>query len=711
MSYGLIYTLPFKDIKQKLYTVKVEQDGYTGKAVELKGQPSPFTVDIDTEEFLYTPLRLSTATLHTFGSDYLQSLFSTNYRMNRVTLYDGSTPVWCGYVKPEVYTQDFRHEKFPLDIECYSAMSVLEFLDFKQQGETRGFISLWDIIKLCVSESGGLYSAVYIPHTYAKDSGKYSSWENPLPDMKVSQQNFFDEDDKAMTLIEVLEHVMKLLNWTCVDWRGELYFIDADGTGEYYKYTPDFSSYTKAYADRQAAQGIGYSGSNHTLDIIPGYNKVVINCSNYPVGDALPNMDYDSFFKIGEKEKSIPDYTKTITYRPTSSNILMHAFKVVNEDTMQLQIIGIEEEKSIFDNSEVGFVIGAIPQKYDIIKKVDDKPERNDWEFKERVMIGLVRPGDPTHKLIYNEGQETEIIKIIGASSVYQDGAFSVDFNLGVELSYSDPAAKGYVSDMDFHFMFRIGNNYYHGKSDGSYIWDNNPAQNPDYPNKFVVDWGDEAQKPGAGSTLTTFEGSYPLISSRQLNDGLDGMKGFIIKLPGDRILSGELELIIYAPRVKIYHSTFTSPDAIYLEGFELEYKKTGDSEDDTDRIYENVINEAYINPLDDIEMKISSYNDDGACYSKVLINDGYLTDNLYNGITGELIRPEDFLIRRIINHYESTKYKLSLDLKRADIKPYTIMTDNNTQGKTYINIGGEIDYKENKFTCILLEHETGTNN
>lgn len=710
MSYGLLYTLPFRDIKEKLLSVTIEQEGYSGSSKELKGQKSPFSVTIDDDDFIYTPIRTSTATLHVFGSDYLQSLFSTDYRMNRVTLYDGSTPVWCGYVKPEVYTQDFRHVKFPLDIECYSAMSVLEFLDFKQQGDTRGFISLWDLIKLCVKESGGLYSAIYIPHTYAKNSAGYSNWENPLSDMMVSQQNFFDEDDEAMTLKEVLENVMKLLNWTCVDWMGELYFVDMDGT-EYYKYKADFSSYEQVNSDSIKVQDVGYSGSDHTLDIVGGYNKVVVNCSNYPVGDALPDLDYDNFIKIGEKEQSVPDYTKTITYRPNANNIMMHAFKVVNEDTMQLQIIDVEEEKEIFDQSEVGFVIGAIPQKYDMIEKVDDKPERNDWEFKERVMIGLVRPGDPTHKLIYNEGQETEIIKIIGASSVYQDGAFSVDFNLGVDLSYSDPAAKGYVSDMDFHFMFRIGNNYYHGKSDGSYIWDNNSAQNPDYPNKFVVDWGEEAQQPGSASTLTTFEGSYSLISSRQLNDGLDGMKGFIIKLPGDRILSGELELIIYAPRVKIFHSTFTSPDAIYLEGFSLEYKKTGDSEEDTDRIYENVINEAYINPLDDIELNISSYNNDGACYSKVLLGDVYLTDNLYNGITNEFIRPEDFLIRRIINHYESTKFKLSLDLKRGNIKPYTKITDDNTQGKEYLCIGGEIDYKLNKFACILLEHERGTSN
>lgn len=46
------------------------------------------------------------------------------------------------------------------------------------------------------------------------------------------------------------------------------------------------------------------------------------------------------------------------------------------------------------------------------------------------------------------------------------------------------------------------------------------------------------------------------------------------------------------------------------------------DDDKDSDRIYENVVNENFINELDEIEFKISSYNNDGACYSKVLLLD-----------------------------------------------------------------------------------------
>ena len=704
MSYGLLYTLPFRDIKQKLYTVKVEQEGYSGKTVELKGQPSPFTVTIDDEQFLYTPSRFSTATLHTFGSDYLQSLFSTNYRMNRVTLYDGETPIWCGYVKPEVYTQDFRHVKFPLDIECYSAMSVLEFIDFKQQGNTRGFISLWDLIKLCIKESGSLYSAVYIPHTYAKDAVRFTSWENPLSDMMVSQQNFFDEDDKAMTLKEVLEHVMKLLNWTCVDWRGELYFVDADGTGEYYKYNLDLSSYTKVNADSLVVQDIGFSGANHTLDIVPGYNKVVVNCSNYSIEEDIPTIDFDSMkFDSEQIFGSVESGKRRFVrlYKTESSNpVHMQWYKLTKSDGTLTPTT----------ESKVGakeLLCGAQAQKEEVIEYVDGKPTTIEHNYTEQVYIPLGWQTDfsmPKASPIYTEEEPIMIMR--GGSSAYQGGGFGINFNVLVSI-FKDQTRGEALRSYDFHFSLRVGKYYYHGKSDGSFIWDTNPVYNPDYPNNLEVDWRDEAML-GSGN-ISLFDKTYNLKTSRTLDDGYEGLKGFIVKFPTDRVLTGDLEIVFYGPRIEGVR--FSSFESLTIRDFEIGYKASGEEKEDSDRIYENVINEAYINPLDDIEMKISSYNNDGACYSKALIGENYLANNLYNGITGELIRPEEFLIRRIINHYESTKYKLSLEIKKGDVKPYTTLTDNNTKGKKYVNIGGEIDYKMNKFTCILLEHEKGTSN
>ena len=715
MSYGTAYTLPFKSIKGKDYLVRIEREGYAGSAAELKGQTSPFVVSIDNEDdFIYQPSRMSTATLAIFGGDYLQDLFSTDYRMHRVTLYEDGAAAWCGFVRPEMYTQDYRSVKFPLDLECYSAMSVLEYIDYEQQGERRGFVSLWDLLKLCVSESRGQYTAVYLPHVYGKSKAEFDAWTNPFAQMTVSEQNFFDEDGKPMKLKDVMEEVMKLLNWTCADWRGELYFVDADNEdGDYYKYNPTLTSYTKVKADTMVVQEIGFAGSDHTLDIVPGYNKVTVRCSNYPVGDTLPDLSFDEMETIGEQEDDrdfpVMQVSKTITLRPADySKIEMNAFKWIPYGTdNSLTPLDIEEEKEVYKESPDN-IVGAIPEQYDVIGKDESgNPERTDYEFKERITIDLatVEFGNsgsttPTFtKFVYRGRGNTEIMRIKGVTASYRSGAFSISFKMELNMSFSQLGGDT-LNSYDFRFRLRIGSMYYHGKSDGSCYWDTDSAQSAEYGNNLEMDWQDEALK-GSGKA-SRFEGTYSLKTSRKLGDGFDGMDGFIIKVPEDRVLSGDLELVIFAPDIVMEYAK--SPNSLALTDFSFTYQDKKKEDSDSDRIYENVVNENYINELDEIEFKISSYNNDGSCHSKVLLGDNYLENNLYCGITGGNIRPEELLIRRVIDHYSATKIKLSQVLKKADIKPFSILTDKFMSGKRFMDIGGEIDYKMNRFTCIMLE-------
>ena len=137
MSYGLIYTVPFATLDNIPCVVEIEKEDYVGASTELTAGATPFTIDIDSEEFLYTPTRFSTAKLQVVGSDYLQSLFSTAYKEFRVTLKKNGVITWCGFIKPELYTQDYTAKTFTLEIECISAMSVLEFIDYSIEGESK----------------------------------------------------------------------------------------------------------------------------------------------------------------------------------------------------------------------------------------------------------------------------------------------------------------------------------------------------------------------------------------------------------------------------------------------------------------------------------------------------------------------------------------------------------------------------------------------
>ena len=201
-------------------------------------------------------------------------------------------------------------------------------------------------------------------------------------------------------------------------------------------------------------------------------------------------------------------------------------------------------------------------------------------------------------------------------------------------------------------------------------------------------------------------DGDYKsIINDKKLNDPYQGASGKMIysSFTGSGITTGELEFQLLA---SMYPSE-VNKYGVFLQNFTVKFipRDGEDTTSNSDRIYENVINENYINELDEIELKISSYNHDGACYGKVVLSTDYLRDDLYSYIEGTTIRPEEQLIRRIINRYNTTRVKLTqVILLSPDITPLSRLSDNYMVNKRFINAGGSIDYKMNRFQCVMIE-------
>ena len=126
-----------------------------------------------------------------------------------------------------------------------------------------------------------------------------------------------------------------------------------------------------------------------------------------------------------------------------------------------------------------------------------------------------------------------------------------------------------------------------------------------------------------------------------------------------------------------------------------------------SDRIYSNVVNADYINELDEIEEKISSYNHDGLCYSKVLLGNDYITDNLYETINNTTTRPEELLLRRLVNQYEHPKIKLTQVLMNSNenLRPIDKLTDTyQLAGKKFVITGKETSYRSDTSEIKMIE-------
>ena len=685
MSYGLIYTIPFATLSDIPCVVEIEKEDYTGRAVELTAGVPPFTVDIEDEEFLYTPTRFSTARIQVAGSDYLQSLFSTEYRQYRVTFKKDGVITWCGFIKPELYTQDYVSDTFVMELECISAMSVLEFIDYTLEGKDKSFVSLWKLLQKCISASRGGYNAVYIPHVYASNKSAYTSGENVLDKMTVSEQNFFDEDDKPMKLKEVLEEVCKLLNWTCTDWKGELYFVDVDHSGVYHKYDISMTNKTEDTPNFLNAQSIGYSGTGHSLDILSGYNKASVKCSNYPIDTILPEEEYkdlEELKTIDDKKADQSQVCRSIYCVPKKWSTDLY-----DTNGSLIPVDKLSDYKDVLPSLQGTTLVRSCTYKQ---KKTGQyfSPEITDYSF-----IDTIRVRQVDSKELYVKAMSFKL-----APAFYSNCAIAISGEVKVmEAEDMIPFGNSENGTMqELACKIRIGNKYFgnpYGEIDtGGFTWSENEKN-------FVI------------LTLTSFNNDksldwIPITNRKELSMPYTGLSGVIA--PITNLISGDLEFTLLAERRWRGTGSQLNNAGLYIKDFKVTYQKEdgiSKTNDNTDRTYENTLNESYINELDEIEFKISSYNEDGACYSKVLLNGDYLRDNLYNTILDTTIRPEEMIITRIINHYSATRIKLTQVIKNSDeITPLTKTSDDFLVSKKFINAGGSIDYANNRFEYIMIE-------
>ena len=680
--YNLIYTVPFTSVDGEALTVQILEDGATGTPTELVGGTPPFVVDMNDEDFLYTPTRFSGATLKLVGSDYLQNLFSTQYQKFKVNLLKDSSILWTGFITPEVYSQDYDNSLFELEIECISALSTLEYIDFKQEGAT---ISLLGIINKCITASNGDYRAIYIPNTYTTS----------LDSILVSTANFIDEDGKAMTLKECLEEVCKFLNWTVTEYEGCVYFIDVD----YIKagktaYTNILTDTSVTLSSSISLNSITSKGNSNQLSILGGYNKVVIIDSDYEADkdELYPELEFANDTKLHhlvtdiEGKRYQKEYydTTAFTFSTFKYNALSKSYDATTDS--MFSNIGEQLAGSIAVQQS-NYEIDDMPNKLNWDKMIEIKQYEDGYSSSEYYDSMLCRQSDSTILAKY------PVIQTKASSSTL---LFDPSIKLAINFQiYPLTEINGCIGDFNIKVggtdEFDLDGVYILAKLRCGNYWYNGTSWTTDSNNSFKI-YTDITRKNIVGEWFNA-------KNTNDFTQGVNNLTGTIINF--DKVIIGDLELILYNPKFPIPVAYFFLKD-ITIDSQRVSFSTVIEDDSKKDTKYENVVNEDYINALDDIEFKITSKNDSELSYSKA-INGNTILDKVGNTIYNSSEKPEKLLIQRIINQCKQPKIKL-LQVIKPEILPYSIVTDNYLQGKQFVFTGGRINYEDNSMECNLIE-------
>lgn len=667
---GLRYNIPFKDYKGNAYEVLIYRADYEGEPTELVGAPSCFVVSGTDEDFIYTPVRTSTATISVIDSELLMDLYSINNQYAAVKLMKNGVLEWTGYIRPEQFTQPYVNGRVNVGVECVSALATLENVEYKPFSVI-GTITMWGLMGYLITQAKGEYKGVYIPHVYGVTALKNT---NILEEITLIENNFTAEE---MNCLEVMQEVCKFLNWTVHDIGGYLYFVDPDWKGEYRLYDETLSEYVTEYGNEVNVQDVGYNGSDgNVLDVVPGYNKARVKAINNVFDDVVKDEAYDILDKYANGDYYIGTYKGDDGAHGVRKQFLkpmlwkLYQYRDAVSPSLDSEVV---EAMTV---AELNDVYGAVLMReadYRCVDTDDPTPDEGvtDFNYIDSIQIRVADTSSATLNLMRTQMAVT----MEGEHAVYADCAISVDFDIDgfFDDDMLEPGKKFF--DRVVTLLVECGGMYYNGT-----------AWVSDYTT-FAVEIDENG---GVKSNRTPFT-------------PYTGISGYVIPM----------DFFVGKPRITIYCPVWMTEYAThYITGTKIRNLKFGyakkdgvvDEGEGGDRVYENVVNEAYMSDAEEIEFGISSYNADGATYSKAMLQGRWLTE-MYADVVGEYARPEELMIRRIVNRYGVTKIKLTEVLQMTgEITPLTILSERSMANKRFRMTSGEWNYEQNRLTIQMQE-------
>lgn len=193
---------------------------------------------------------------------------------------------------------------------------------------------------------------------------------------------------------------------------------------------------------------------------------------------------------------------------------------------------------------------------------------------------------------------------------------------------------------------------------------------------------------------------------------------GVAIKLPDDKILCGKIHFEMSDPNHLGTHPMYRTDggahfcSAFHISDFTFKYTNNkvtynifNDIVDDSDVVYNNVINDNNVSEMEDIELLVNSNAKNIASYSNCATKSGDKFDYLktvYSPLHDKNVLPEQMLIDKLYSHYKAPKFRYSNNLNRG----FSILSRiyENSLKKEMVVDQMSIDYANESCNVSLIE-------
>lgn len=262
MALGIRYKSEFYGKDGIVWRAEILQDGYGGtEPVEFDvPEESPLTIEWPERDKL-EPLQCSNATLKLISNSDRQfiDLYSVDVGEIRLDVYRAGVLYWSGVLDTELYEEPYSTQNGYEVMLTFSDFSCLDRFDWTGTG----LISIYEIITSCLEMCGVHYNSII-----KKISTQISQYGSvlTLDEVRVQQENFYDEEGIALTAQEVLEAVLTPFALRMIQKAGSIYVYDLNAI----------------YSEQ--ASPVVWDSDNSVLSADKMYNNVKVTFS--PYGDA-----------------------------------------------------------------------------------------------------------------------------------------------------------------------------------------------------------------------------------------------------------------------------------------------------------------------------------------------------------------------------------------------------------------------------------------
>lgn len=297
MLIGYFCGKPYGESKEeRKYKVTIECD-YEGELV--LGADSPFVVSYDSDTNVFSPMRISTATVNVVASDYLLQIFSPCAQGTPITLSeildeDNEILRWKGYLKPNLSNMGYSSCIDYVTLEASDCLASLQYLDFSPAEENLRVVSFDSLLSRATELAG-------LDHYYWSDNKSDGEGRLTPFELMMSEKNFWTTDtDDPWRWDEVISEMCKYLGCTAIQWGNGLYILDY---GQYMTTDSQTLIMNGIFSHPNVISGVqqidekSYRGNGNNLSMDNVYNKIIVKDNFMTIDEFIPELFNDSYLK------------------------------------------------------------------------------------------------------------------------------------------------------------------------------------------------------------------------------------------------------------------------------------------------------------------------------------------------------------------------------------------------------------------------------